>query len=479
MPVLKFSIIGQDISAEPFKEEIIANSVNYLEAEFSFEDASSDWAGLEKYAEFNWDRKSYIADLNKSSRLYVPYQVIQTPGFSVSVFGRKKENSHNKTTVLKQITTNLLPVKVSPSGNLSGLFADEETNKVYIAVAEEALDNSEKALKMAMSSAAAVDELVKRLDSLSENITEAVNLADDFQDFVKAANNKFSIIDSTIDTLQKNINSNKTALEVLKQSVLEMQEDIEVIQKNNILISEKFEQIELIHQKYEKNFDDINQSLTSIFEALEKLNKKDEELSKEINSLTLQQNFLQEKNKAYDERITLLEDDLGELQRINQQLISKEDTDFIVHTNLNLITELFEGTLDAETGEVLESEEYEYTNYIYNKGKDFVTNYNNFDVYFYKKNEQILTDETTLEETILTTYDFVTSISVTEKNFSLIDDADSFRLSIPLDNSYSFILEAGTVYNEDYEYYNFDYALETAINKLIDDKVGLIITADY
>ena len=118
MPILKFSIIGQKLIAEPFKEKIIANSINYLEVEFSFNNASSDWDGLDKFAEFIWDRKSYIVELQTQLKFYIPWQVIKTPGFTVSVFGRKKTTTGNVTEVSKQITTEQIPVKVYPSGNL-------------------------------------------------------------------------------------------------------------------------------------------------------------------------------------------------------------------------------------------------------------------------------------------------------------------------------------------------------------------------
>ena len=87
-------------------------------------------------------------------------------------------------------------------------------------------------------------------------------------------------------------------------------------------------------------------------------------------------------------------------------------------------------------------------------------------------------DIKTLEETITTEYNFVSSTTITDFIINK-EDGLCFRISVPIDASYSFNLQAGSIYKEESSYYQFDYSLESAINKLIDDKVGTIINADY
>ena len=166
------------------------------------------------------------------------------------------------------------------------------------------------------------------------------------------------------------------------------------------------------------------------------------------------------------------------MQKDNEKLVSKEDTDFIFYIDLNLVTDFYAGALNLEDGTEIENGEYRYSNYIENNSSVFVTNQSNFEVCFYEKIENTVTNEETLEETITTEYNFVSGTTITDFT---INNENRFclRVSVPVDASYSFNLQAGDTYKEESSYYQFDYSLESAINKLIDDKVGTIINADY
>lgn len=478
MPILKFSIIGQDIKAEPFKEKIIANSVNYLEVEFSFDNASSDWDGLDKFAEFIWNKKSYIAELQTQLKFYIPWQVIKTPGFTVSVFGRKKTVTGNTTIVSKQITTDLIPVKVYPSGNLQGLFADEETNEVYIAVAEEALDNSEKALKMAMDSAAKVDQLRLDIDNISKKIEDALNLTDKFNTFVRKVDTALVTQNQVIKGLEQTTKENEKKLQNLNNEVSNLREDMQNLLLKDSDFETRFIKIQEDFNIVSQNFATITSDLQKLSDNIQQQEAKIQNLEADAQNANNQIEALKVSDTNILQELTLLRTDIGELQKDNEKLISKEDTDFIFYVNLNLVTDFYAGALNLEDGTVINNEEYRYSNYIDNTSLVFVTNQSNFDVCFYEKIENTVTNEETLEETITTEYNFVSSTTITDFIINK-EDGLCFRISVPIDASYSFNLQAGNIYKEESSYYQFDYSLESAINKLIDDKVGTIINADY
>lgn len=478
MPILKFSIIGQDIKAEPFKEKIIANSINYLEVEFSFDKASKDWNGLDKFAEFIWDRKSYIAELQTQLKFYVPWQVIKTPGFTVSVFGRKKTTTGNTTVVSKQITTDPIPIKVYPSGNLQGLFADEETNEVYIAVAEEALDNSEKALKMAMDSAAKVDQLRLDIDNISKDIEDALNLANKFNAFVKKVDTALITQNQAIKGLEKTTKENEKKLQNLDNEVTSLKGDVQSLLLKDADFEKRFTRVQETFNTIAQNFSTIAEDLQGLYDSIQQQIEKTQSLETEIQNANDKIESLRVADTNILQQLDLLRDDVGELQNDNKKLVSKEDTDFIFYINLNLITDFYEGALNLDDGTENENEEYRYSNYVEDVSSIFVANYSNFDVYFYEKMENTIVDEETLEETIITEYNFVSSTTITDFIINK-ENGLCFRVSVPVDASYSFNLQAGDVYKEESSYYQFDYSLESAINKLIDDKVGTIINADY
>ena len=478
MPILKFTIIGQKLIAEPFKEKIIANSINYLEVEFSFNNASSDWDGLDKFAEFIWDRKSYIVELQTQLKFYIPWQVIKTPGFTVSVFGRKKTTTGNVTEVSKQITTEQIPVKVYPSGNLQGLFADEETNKVYIAVAEEALDNSEKALKIAMDSAAKVDQLRLDIDNMSKDIEDALNLTDKFNAFVKKVDTTLVTQNQTIKGLEKTTKENGKRLQELGNEVSNLKTDIQNLFLKDTDFEARFVKIQESFTIVSQNFTAISKNLQELYDNIQQQGEKIQNLEIKVQDTNEQIEKLKITNTSISQQLSLLQDTVGELQEDNKKLISKEDTDFIFHINLNLVTDFYAGALNLDDGTVIENEEYRYSNYIENNSSVFVTNQSNFDVCFYEKIENTITNEETLEETITTEYNFVSSTTITDFIINKEDEL-CFRISVPIDASYSFNLQAGDTYQEESSYYQFDYSLESAIYKLIDDRVGTIINADY
>lgn len=98
------------------KQNIVADSLNYLTCKFTF---SSEWDGLGKTAVFISPTDAIYTVILKDDECEVPWEVIQSPSFQISVYGGDR------------ITANLITVNVSPSGYMEGDTPQEPTPDVY------------------------------------------------------------------------------------------------------------------------------------------------------------------------------------------------------------------------------------------------------------------------------------------------------------------------------------------------------------
>jgi hypothetical protein len=488
MPVLKFSVIGQDLHLAPFKEKIVANSVNYLEIEFSFERASLDWEGLNKFVEFVYNRKSKTIPLGDNLKFFVPEEVIKTPGFSVSVFGRRGGSDSEK----KQITTEVIPIKVYPSGLLNGDDIEDDNN-IHLSIAEEALEKSKEALTAAQHSTTKVNELGKRIDLLEDDISAALTVASDFNALEEKVSNSISIhglvLRSHIETAETKFSQFE---EDHKKLNTILQESIPNLSGNIDAINTKISNIEVGVANNTKRLEAVGISLADMQTDISNLQEYNEELTDYRDGLESQIDDFIEQHNFFNEELNNLSDRIGEISGENDgKLIEKEDTDFISYVNLNLITDYYEGDLNLQDGTIIEDANYCYSNYIQNFSTSFVANYPNFKVCFYAieeiepdddiidEGEDEPIEDEPIEDFSNVNYIFLSSMTVSENIFLNQEDADCFRIGIPSEYEYIFNIQEGEKYTDDSSYYEFDESLEEAINKLIDEKVGTIINADY
>jgi hypothetical protein len=113
---LKFKVEEQTLSLVN-KKNVVADSLNYLTCAFGF---SYEWAGLLKTAVFiSESDEVYTAVLDKEDKCEVPWEVIKSPSFRVSVYGGDL------------ITTNIVLIQVTESGYLQGDISEEPTPEVY------------------------------------------------------------------------------------------------------------------------------------------------------------------------------------------------------------------------------------------------------------------------------------------------------------------------------------------------------------
>ena len=100
---------------------VVADSRNYLHAQFRFTD---DWAEASKTAVFSHGEDTVHALLDEGDRCLVPWEVIKSPKFTVSVFGGNR------------ITANRASVKVVPSGLMEGQPPHPPTPDAYDKILE-------------------------------------------------------------------------------------------------------------------------------------------------------------------------------------------------------------------------------------------------------------------------------------------------------------------------------------------------------
>lgn len=118
--LISFRITNQIIRCVG-KPEIVADSKNYLYAEFIF---TPDWDGITKTALFKFDDTPYAMLLGGDNTCVVPAEVIKSPSFIVSVVGGDR------------ITANSVKVLVIPSGYEEGETPEPPTPDIYEQIIE-------------------------------------------------------------------------------------------------------------------------------------------------------------------------------------------------------------------------------------------------------------------------------------------------------------------------------------------------------
>lgn len=114
--------INNQILVRTDKNKIVADSRNYLYAEFAF--LSEDWNGITKTAIFRKGNKSFKIILDEDNICLVPWEVLECGTMFVSVFGGDL------------ITTNSLAVSIMGSGYSEGETPSEPTPDVYSQILE-------------------------------------------------------------------------------------------------------------------------------------------------------------------------------------------------------------------------------------------------------------------------------------------------------------------------------------------------------
>lgn len=112
---IQFTISNQHIEAK-VSSKVVADTKNYLEANFFF--VTSEWDGITKTAVFTNQFGTYNVIL-EDDQCMVPWECLTAGDLSVSVFGGDR------------ITTDVVKIRISPSGYKLGQTPREPTPDVY------------------------------------------------------------------------------------------------------------------------------------------------------------------------------------------------------------------------------------------------------------------------------------------------------------------------------------------------------------
>ncbi len=118
--MIELRVTGQRLTRMDY-QPVVADSKNYLMVHFSFD---SDWEDVGKTAVFTGQNQVFHVLLEQDSCL-VPFEVIQAPGFTISVFGGDL------------ITANLVEIPVEASGLAEGQVPAEPTPDIYSQLVEQ------------------------------------------------------------------------------------------------------------------------------------------------------------------------------------------------------------------------------------------------------------------------------------------------------------------------------------------------------
>lgn len=143
---LNFKVKGQNIYLENPEDRLVAGSIGYLKAHFTFD---NDW----QYVDFkgithpltikilySCRGKTYEENFNSYflGENLIPAKALISPGFSVCCYGEYVDEDG---IVRKRLPTETIDILLKPSGPISGnLIADSQTKADAFALAERAME---------------------------------------------------------------------------------------------------------------------------------------------------------------------------------------------------------------------------------------------------------------------------------------------------------------------------------------------------
>jgi chromosome segregation ATPase len=280
LPLLQLYVEGQSLTMVKPSEKIVADSVNYLEfVVFWTEETKENWAGLNVYAEFTWNRNSRLVkiNINEINRYFVPWRVISTPGFSVSIFGTDSEvilqDGIAVQSVRKRITTNAQRVEVFPSGlNLINNTIEDGTGPTYPGGGA----SSEELLELEMQLDAVRDGLEETTNNLEnfikdqekdskelqDNINSNLSYIRAIQSQLKKAKEEISELFTISEKLSKDIENNLSKIDKNAADIAALSESILAFKA---LVNNKFSQIDALFKAIQQSFNSFKDATNNTF----------------------------------------------------------------------------------------------------------------------------------------------------------------------------------------------------------------------
>lgn len=189
MYVIHFIVDNQRIYLkDPIQQILVANTIGYLYCDFTFKNQEIWKPELSKKASFSWGATTETRELKitngKSEEIEIPFNIIQSPGFTVSVRGEAE--IQNKP---ERITTAPFPIRITPSGDVTTDITSESgelpenTIETPRQIAQKALAAAEEAQRLSADAVGNVDAIFEIVGVLSEDTKKVEWVADRYLDF--------------------------------------------------------------------------------------------------------------------------------------------------------------------------------------------------------------------------------------------------------------------------------------------------------
>lgn len=169
MAKLLLKINGQTLTAQYDIPKIVEGSIQYLDYEVQYSTKDKDWNSCDNIEVFfTHDGDTPPPGVKKGK---IPSSVIQTPGFTVAILGKKGSDY--------QITTEPITIRVYPSGNFESNISkpDEDVIQAWYSeifhTATEAIDEAltaQKDAKEALLTAQSTKEIASQALLISKNV---------------------------------------------------------------------------------------------------------------------------------------------------------------------------------------------------------------------------------------------------------------------------------------------------------------------
>lgn len=185
--MLHFKIEQQNLALLRSSERVVADSQNYLVADFAF---SSDWDGLVKVVQFHRSVPHHHFDLylDAENKCVVPWEVLKYEGeFTVNVFGQSDVGEENKLATVNHVTVN-----VYPSGLINGELPETPTQGVAAQTLAEIREKASSAATSESNASASATAAAGSATAAATSAGASANSASASANSASAANNSAS-----------------------------------------------------------------------------------------------------------------------------------------------------------------------------------------------------------------------------------------------------------------------------------------------
>lgn len=270
MYVIHFVVDNQKIYLkDPIEEVLVANSVGYLYCDFLFKDQSNWKPELEKKVTFSWgaikETRKLTVNNGQSSAIEIPFSVIQSPGFTVSIRGEALLDNEPI-----RITTLPFPVRIKVSGNVDTDINEDIDNlpdgtiETPRQIAEEALKAAEEAKRLSEDAVKNVDAYFQIVVDLKEDTKKLEWVADRYMDFELSTATEISVLKDKTNVHYNELVSAKEKINELLNSLSVIRDNFDSLNSLTDGLSNKIENLFGITDNLGKNSADIKAELLDI-----------------------------------------------------------------------------------------------------------------------------------------------------------------------------------------------------------------------